>query len=598
MYLFRDRVGAVLYIGKGVSLRQRVKNYFGSGRSLTPRIALMVQKIESVETIATDSEVEALILEANLIKEHRPPYNILLRDDKNYPYLRIGPGPQPRLSLVRSLREDSARYFGPYPSTSILRENIKTLRRVFPLRTCTDSKMRSASRPCLDFHIGRCLAPCRPDVTPAGMVSYLAAAAQMEAFLEGKSDAVLRDLRGRMRGQAAALDFEAAAQTRDRLAALEKISENQKMVFTNQKDLDVVAVARDGDEAEAQVFTLRRGKLVGRNSFPLTGSAGRKDGEVTAAFLKQYYAAAPAIPPQIWLEREPDERAIIARWLAEKRGGAVTLRVPHRGIKRELVALASRNALLSLNERRTLQNRPSPADLRRELDLPTVPNRIEGFDVSNWSGRDAVGSQVVFLDGRPAKDEYRRYRIRSGDTPDDFRMLAEVVGRCYRNRLAENGPLPDLILVDGGPGQVGAAAAVLEDLGLGNIPLFGLAKKEELLFRKDDAHPIRLPSGSALLVLQGLRDEAHRFAVGYHRSLRRRVSLSSPLEDAPGIGPKRRIALLRAFGSTQSLRRATLEELRAVPGMNAKVARALFEHLQKAPAESTQMHVPPPTAAP
>ncbi len=592
VYLFRDQRGGVLYVGKGVSLKSRVRNYFGTGRSLTPRIGLMVQKIASVETIATDSEVEALILEANLIKEHRPPYNILLRDDKNYPYLRIGPGPHPRLSLVRSLREDAARYFGPYPSTGSLRENIKTLRHIFPLRTCTDTKMRTASRPCLDYHIGRCLAPCQTDAndsTGTNQSAYQATAAEMEAFLEGKSDSVFRDLRGKMRTQASALDFEGAARTRDRLAALEKISEAQKMTFPDQKDRDVVALAREEGEVgeagagatEAQVFIIRRGKLVGRSSFPLTGAVGHQDGEVVAAFLKQYYAHVPAIPPQILLDREPEEKDTIASWLTDKRGGVVKLQVPRRGVKRELVDLAARNARLSLAERRALENRPSPTDLYRDLGLPAIPNRIEGFDISNWSGREAVGSQVVFLEGRPARDEYRRYRIRSGDTPDDFRMLAEVIERCYRNRLTDNGPLPDLVLVDGGRGQVSAAASVLEKLGLGNVPLFGLAKKEELLFRPEESQPVRLPAGSSLRLLQAVRDEAHRFAHRYHQNLRRQAALASPLEELPGIGPKRRTALLRAFGSTQNLRRATLEELRAVPGLNAKVAQALLDHLEK-----------------
>lgn len=619
VYLFKDASGRILYVGKAASLRDRVRSYFRGGRHLTAKVLRLVREIADLDHIVTDTEVEALILECNLIKRHRPPYNIRLRDDKNYPYLRVSVGETwPRLTVTRSAKNDGARYFGPYTESATVHETLRTLRRAFPFRTCSDARMRQhRDRACLHYFIGRCPGPCAGHAAPE---AYRETIRQLVQFLEGRRGDLLEALRREMEAAAERLEFERAAQLRDRLRALERVVERQKIVSDRLGDHDVVALARSapaadagaagaadgGEEACVQVFFVREGKVVGREAFLLAETAGAADGEVLGAFLKQYYDGAAFIPREILLGGEVEDAAAIEAWLAERRGGRVSLTVPRRGEKRRLVELVERNAVHFLAEERLRRERAAAAaggalaDLQAALGLPGRPERIECYDISNLQGHQAVASMVVFEGGRPAKKEYRKFRIRTVPGPDDYAMMREALARRFRRAVdagvsgAEGGAaggggdgapggfgrLPDLVLIDGGRGQLGAAVAVLKAAGLEAIPAFGLAKENEWLFAPGRPDPIVLDRRSpALQLLQRLRDEAHRFAVGYHRQVRGKESLKSILEEIPGIGPKRRKALLTRFGSLDALRRATVEEVAAVPGMTRALAEEVLEKL-------------------
>ncbi len=591
VYLFRGEGGRVLYVGKAASLRERVRSYFRGGAAPEGKVRALVDAARDLEFIATDSEVEALILECNLIKEHRPPFNVRLRDDKSYPYLRITlQEPWPRVLVARGRRNDGARYFGPYPHAQAVHETLRLLRRVFPHRDCSDARFRRhRDRPCLHHHLGRCPGPCAGLCTPEEYASGLRGLVQ---FLEGKDAEVLAGLRRRMEEAAAALRFEEAARLRDRIQALEAVRERQKMVSRRFSDYDVVALALPGDEAAggtggtgcAHVFLVREGRLVGRDAAGLAEVAGEERGEVLAAFLEQYYGAGDRpVPPEIVVEQAPAGAAALAAWLGARRGGRVTLTVPARGEKRQLLDLARRNASLALAQESAAAEAARPEGTLRELaatlGLSAPPRRIECYDVSNLQGREAVAAMVVFVDGRPARHEYRRFRVRTVAGPDDYAMMREVLGRRFARA---DWPRPDLVLVDGGRGQLSVARRVLEEAGLGAIPAFGLAKEDELVFAAGRPEPLVLSRRSpALRLLQRLRDEAHRFAVGYHRRVHRRESIRSVLEDVPGIGPRRRRALLARFGSLEGMRRATVEQLAAVPGMNRTVALELHHFLHE-----------------
>lgn len=599
VYIFRDAAAEVIYVGKAVSLRDRVRSYFRGGRHLTGKVLRLAAEIRDVEHIVTDTETEALILECNLIKRYRPRFNIRLRDDKSYPYLRVTTGETwPRVMIVRSMKNDGARYFGPYTQAGALQETLRVLRRVFPYRTCSDARFRQhRDRPCLHYFIKRCPGPCAGLVTPE---AYAAEIGRLIAFLEGRQEGLLDGLRRRMEEAAERLEFERAAELRDRLRALEAVVEKQKIVSDRLGDQDVIAVARSGGnsppEAEqetacAQVFFVREGKVVGREAVVLAETEGSSDAEVLAAFLKQYYAAAGFIPPEILLSGEPDDAPAIAAWLEQLRGGRVSLLVPRRGEKRRLLEMVRKNAALFMEEERLRRRReeegPAAAlnELREALGLPAVPRRIECYDISNIQGRQTVASMVVFVDGRPSKKDYRQFKVRTVSGPDDFASMREVLSRRFLRVQAEGdrsfAERPDLVIIDGGRGQLGAARQAMAALGFSDIPAFGLAKENEWLFAEDRREPIILPRESpALLLVQRIRDEAHRFAVGYHRRLRSKHSLRSVLDEVPGIGPKRRQALLTRFRSLDNIRRATVEELAAVPGMTRAAAREVFEHLQ------------------
>jgi len=585
VYLMRDARGAIIYVGKAASLKNRVRSYFHG--QLPPRTALMVSHIADLEYILTDNEVEALILECNLIKEHRPRYNVNLKDDKSYPYIKITLQEQyPRMQITRSLARDGSRYFGPYTNVGALRETLKLLRSFFPVRTCRDTPLQRRSRPCLNAHINRCLAPCTGAVSPA---VYRQAVDNLVMFLEGRHTALVRDLKAQMEAAAAGLEFEKAARLRDQLRAVEEISARQKLAAASGEDADAVAFACEGEAALGLIFFSRGGKVIGRDHFFLTGTAGFSRAEVMAALLKEYYSRGTEIPPHILLHDEPEDTATIASWLAQRRGGRVELKVPQRGGKFKLLQLVHENAVSLLQEHLQARRRREEGDkaalleLQQALDLPQLPRRMEAYDISNFQGSNPVGAMAVFVDGRPLPAAYRRFQIKTVTGPNDFASLQEILTRRFQRAAAGDqrfGELPDLVLIDGGPGQLHAAREVMAALGVASIATFGLAKEEELLYCEGSPAPLRLARDSqALKLLQHLRDEVHRFAITYHRQQRQKAVFRSVLDDIPGVGAKRRQALLRHFGSLERIGGATLEELQAVTGINRAVAARILAGL-------------------
>ncbi|MGC8960130.1 MAG: excinuclease ABC subunit UvrC [Chloroflexia bacterium] len=589
VYLFRDAAGKVLYVGKSVNLRERVRSYFGAPAGLAPKTRELVARIADFEVLLTDGELEALILENNLIKEHRPRYNIRLRDDKGYPFIKVTTNEEwPRVLKTRRLENDGARYFGPFSSAGSVDRTLRLLKKLFPYRGCEEKIDGRRKRPCLDYYIGRCLAPC---VGYADPQEYARAIREVILFLEGRGEQIVRMVREEMEKAAEALNFERAAALRDQLQDLERVLEHQKVVSPRMEDEDVIALARDEGETCVQVFFIRRGRLIGNEPFFLQGTEEEDPIQVMTAFVAQFYGRAPQIPSVLLLQHPVAEPKVLAEWLRQKRGGTVRLLVPRRGEKRRLVEMVARNAVETLEQMRLkwLSERQRQAgalaELREVLGLPSLPRRIEGYDVSTLQGQAAVGSMVVFVDGAPRRSDYRRFRIRTVEGQDDPAMLGEVLRRRFRRAGAEGkegegwGELPDLILVDGGPGQVGAAQEVLNEAGL-EVPLLGLAKKEEAVYRPGRPEPLLLPRNSVTLyLLQRLRDEAHRFALTYHRRERQKQGLHSTLEDLPGIGPRRQAALLKRFGSLAAIRAASEEELAAVPGIGRALARTLKERL-------------------
>ncbi|MGC7846416.1 excinuclease ABC subunit UvrC [Desulforudis sp. 1088] len=589
VYLFKDAKGTVIYVGKAVSLRNRVRSYFGSAQN--NKVQAMLARAADLSFIVTGSEVEALILEANLIKEHRPHFNIVLKDDKSYPFLRVTVNEEfPRVFVTRRQVRDGSRYFGPYPSASAVHETLKLIKRLFPFRSCTQARFRNA-RPCLNYHIKRCLAPCAGLADPE---QYAGIIRDVCLFLEGKHDELIRELNRKMSEAAADLDFEKAAEYRDQLQAIDQVLARQNIVSTKPEDQDVVALARDGDRGEVLVLEIRNGKLLRQEQMTVRGVRDRSDAEVLAAFLKQYYMEASFVPPEILLAHDlGDERQVIAEWLTARRGGKVQVRVPRRGRKKELVDMALKNAALVQEQMRLERGGDrAVAELAEVLGLPEPPARLEAFDISNIQGHQTVGSMVVFENGKPNPAAYRRFKVRSVEGPNDFAAMGEVVGRRFaravdeqqlvntgqmKSREAKFLPLPSLVLIDGGKGQLNAAVEVMRSLGFGHIPVYGLAKEEEELFTPGNPDPLPVPKDSrAQYLLQHLRDEAHRFAVTYHRRERTKQGLRSFLDEVEGIGPARRRALLKAFPSLEAIKQAGVDELAAVPGMNRKVAEAVY----------------------
>jgi len=594
-YLFRGQDGEVLYVGKAVSLRNRVRTYFQPSTRHGPRIARMVAKVRDVEWIVVDSELEALVLECNLIKRHRPPYNVRLRDDKSYPFIAITNERFPRVVFTRRPRKDGGRYFGPYSNAFAVRETIQLLHRLFPLIPCGKSWTgKAVQRPCLYHHLGQCLAPC------AGLAderAYAEVIRRVERFLSGKEEELADALKAEMEEAVERLEFERAAKIRDQLKALDEVLQKQKVLSTDGEDQDVIAVVKDERGAAIQMLFIRGGKLIGQRQYLLEGAAEAPPGEAVQEFLKQYYADAPEVPREILLPVEIEERRIVQQWLRSKRGAAVTIEVPQGGEKMKLVDLAAANAeqalaTFSLEAQRKEEFADSAlGELQEALGLATPPRRIEGYDISNIQGTAPVGSMVVFQDAAPAKSEYRRFRIKfHPESPNDYAMMGEMLLRRLRSYLEgdpEFATLPDLILVDGGKGQLSAALQVRDELGLA-VPMVGLAKKMEVLFvpsRLADGdyayEPVELPLNSpGLTVLRRLRDEAHRFALTFHRKIREKRATGSALEEIPGVGPRRRRLLLRTFGSVEGIRRATVEEVAAVPTLTQRLAEQILEHLR------------------
>jgi len=598
VYLMRDGREQVIYVGKAVNLRSRVRSYFTPSAQESPKIRRLVAQVADLEFIVTDTELEALILEATLIKAHRPRFNVRLRDDKRYPYIKITwSDPFPRVLITRRIERDGSRYFGPYTSAAAVHRTLDLLRRSFPYLTCSRKITGKDTRACLYHDLKLCLAPC---IGAVGQEEYRAMIEGLVRFLEGRSEEVIADLEARMRAAADALDFERAALLRDQLRAVRRVVERQKIVAAAGSDQDVIALARDDGNACVQVFFIRGGRLMGREYFLLEGAEAEADREVMAAFLKQFYEEAAYVPPEVVLPQEVDEALVIEEWLRSKRKAKVTLQVPRRGRKRDLVRMATENAVQMLATLRIQweadAHRQEQAldELQTALDLPARPARIECYDVSNTQGTEPTGSMVVFVQGVPRRSDYRRFVIRTVAGPDDYASMREVLTRrLNRWQMATSGEtkgarrskawalLPDLLIVDGGRGQLGVALEVLEEFGLrGRVPVAALAKREEEVFVPNRPKPLRLPRGSpGLLLLQRIRDEAHRFAILHHRQRRRRAGLASELEAIPGIGPVRRRALLRAFGSLERIRAASVDELALVPGISRALAEAIKEHL-------------------
>jgi excinuclease ABC subunit C len=578
VYLFRGATRDVLYVGKARSLRDRVRSYFQPSAPLDARKANLVSEVADLDVVVTDTEVEALALENNLIKAHRPPYNVLLRDDKNHPYLKLSLCEDyPRLFVVRRVEDDGAAYGGPYIPASLGRKTASVLHRVFGVRSCKETLDGARARPCLQHQIGRCIAPCVAEICSRDR--YREACDDARLVLEGRSDEVVRRLRAAMDAAADAERFEEAATIRDQVRTLERLDAPQKITTTDIDERDVVGAHVEDGRASVQVFSVRRGRVVGRDAY-LLDRVTEPEGLVPAA-LQQYYGAGRYVPREVLVPDEIEDLELLEGWLAARRGSAVRIRVPRRGEKVRLIELVVRNARLSfdLEWRRPLGSSGEVLRaLQDALGLPVEPRRIEGFDVSNIQGSDVVASMVSFADAVPRRSGYRKFRIKGlAGAPDDFASIREAVGRRYRRVLEEGSELPDLVLVDGGEGQLGAAGEALDALGLGEQALISLAKKEELVFARGADSPLRLPrTAPALQLLQRVRDEAHRFAVSFHRKARTARTIQSELDRIAGVGPAKRRKLLGRFGSVRGVRAASDAELQAAVG--PVTARRVREH--------------------
>lgn len=575
VYIMKDSHGKIIYVGKAVVLKNRVRQYFQTNKNHSAKVKSMVEKIDDFETIITGSEIEALILECNLIKKHRPKYNISLKDDKTYPYVKVTLNePYPRVLTTRRVLKDGARYFGPYTNVGAVHESIKLLRRLFPLRSC---KNMDVKRPCLEYHIKRCLAPCTGKVDKA---EYDAMIKAVCLFLEGRSDAVEKNLAERMVVAADDFKFELAAKLRDQLIAVRKISEKQNIV-TGAGDQDAVGMARSEFGVCMQVFFIRSGKMVGRDHFLVAGSEEESDETVMAAFLKQYYNQATFIPREVLLPFELSEQSLLEAWLSEQKAARVELESPKRGTKKDIVQMATGNAEKFLADEATklkqanAQTLGAVDELQRHLQLTKPPNRMECFDISHIQGSETVASMVVFEGGVPNKSAYRRFKIRSAEgKPDDFLSMREVTLRRYGDAVVAD--MPDLIIIDGGKGQLSSALEIIR--GAGHlVPVVGLAKQFEYIFTEGESEPVILPRHSqALYLVQRIRDEAHRFAITYHRKLRSKRNLVSVLDHIVGIGPKRRKLLLDHFGSVDKIKTANVEAMTQIIGMNLPSAQAVY----------------------
>ena len=605
VYLMKDARGDVLYVGKAQSLRARVRSYWqkqvvrGSGD--IHRIRQVIDRVADVEVTEVDSVSEALLLEANLIKRFKPRFNVRLKDDKSYPYIKVTLADDfPRVERTRKLPNDGSRYFGPYASATSVDESMNLVRRLFPFRTCTieiREGERALQRPCLLYHIKRCQGPCIQAISKA---DYRADIEQVELFLEGRQETLVRALRTEMAGASERQEYERAAALRDKVRAIERTMESQKMAAFGRVELDLVGMARQDNQAAMALFVLRDGKMIGRDVYLLEAAREAPDEEVLASFLEQYYARATSIPREVYVPGAIGEggeagTAVLEAFLAERRGGPVHLRVPQRGERRALMDLAMRNAAehLAREQARWLADHGKTLvaleQLADALGLAGPPLRIECYDISTFGGSESVGSMVVFEDGKPRTGEYRRFRIRTVEGPNDFASHQEVLRRRFRlakageegNEEERRWAMPDLVIVDGGKGQVSAAKEVLDAIGLHDLPLAGLAKEREELFLPGRPEPIVLaPTSSALYLVQRLRDEAHRFAITYHRTLRDRRTVRSAFDDLPGVGPKRKRELLKVFGSIKRVREAPVEQIAAVPGIGRSLAERIKATLE------------------
>ena len=602
-YLMKDAEGTIIYVGKAVNLKNRVRSYFRDTEH-TPKVAAMIANIDDFDILLCDSNLEALCLECNLIKLHKPHYNILLKDDKHYPYLRVNLKEAfPRLELARRMEKDGAKYFGPYIGATAVRQVIEAVRGVFPLRTCRkELPLKNPSRPCVNYEIGKCMAPCAGKCTQE---AYWDMMDGVLAFLGGDYQQVLKVLRKEMMDCAEKMQYERAAALRDKIRDVEGLMERQIAIQTDRSEQDVIALAQDGLDAMVHIFYVRSGRMIGGDHFALPREGSEDPGEVLAEFITQYYEDGNLIPRHVLVQSLPEgSREQMEQWLRQQKGAAVNLATPQRGEKHDLVLLAAKNAADALEKRnarasiREERTTGAAAALGRALGLEKPPRRIEGYDISNTQGVLSVASMVVFIDGVAAKKEYRRFRIQTVEGANDFASLNEVLGRRFAHGLQEKAEreaaglspiggkfsdLPDLVLIDGGPQQLRFARQALLDMGA-DVAMFGLAKKQEEIFLPDREEPILLDHHTPELhLIQRIRDEAHRFCITHHRGLRGKASIHSQLEDIPGIGPKRRKALLTKLGSLKAIREATEEQLLAVPGMNKAAVQAVLRWASQPP---------------
>jgi excinuclease ABC subunit C len=598
VYLMHNAKGRIIYVGKAINLASRVRSYFHASAQEHPKTRRLVGEIRDIEWIITDSEVDALILEANLIKKHRPRYNVRLKDDKHYPYLKVSNEDFPRVLITRRMQRDGGRYFGPYTSTSALRETLDLLRRMFPYRTCDRDITGKDRRACLYHDLKLCTAPCIGAVDKA---LYGVVIEQLIRFMGGESEGVMEDMRREIQEAATSLQFERAAQLRDRFQALEHVMEHQRIITTAATNQDVIAVACDNGNACLEVFFVRNGKLLGREHFVMEGGGDDTEEEIVTAFLQQFYTDAAMVPPEILLPSRIAEAAVLEQWLRTRRGDVVYLSVPREGPGLELLNLASINATETLRLLKAQwamdrhRSESALAELQEGLTLPRTPVRMECYDISTTQGVEVVGSMVVFEHGVAKKSHYRRFKIRTVVGQDDFASMREVLMRRFDRwrRISEGelrgtrgsqawAKLPDLLIVDGGKGQLGMAVEVLEHFSLQDqVPVVGLAKRYEEIFKPDRRTPIRFePSAPAILLMRRIRDEAHRFAITYHRQRRRKVGLASQIDEIPGIGPVRRKALLKHLGSLHNIQTATEEQLAEVAGISEVLAGNIHDHFE------------------
>lgn len=603
VYLMHDAADVIIYVGKAVSLRSRVRQYFRPSHNEGVMKDRMVERIARFEYIVTDSELEALILECNLIKEHRPKYNTMLRDDKTYPYIRVTLGEEfPRVLFSRQMKKDKSRYFGPYTSAAAVKDTIDLLQKLYKLRTCNRSlpKDIGKERPCLNYHIKQCLGPCQGYVTKETYREQIDGAI---SFLNGNYAPVIKDLEQKMNRCSLDMDFEKAIEYRELLKSVNQVAQKQKITSSDGEDKDIIALACDERDGVVQVFFVRDGLLIGRDHFHVTIAEGDTRAEILEAFLKQFYAGTPFIPREIMLQEELTEGEVIARWLTEKRGQKVYIRVPRKGTKEKLVELAAQNAALVLSQDKEKIKREEGRTIGALKEIAGLLHmehltRIEAFDISNINGFETVGSMIVYEKGKPHRSDYRKFKLRSVTGPDDYGSMYEVLTRRFSHGIKERMELkekelggsygsftrfPDLIMMDGGKGQVNVALKVLSELHL-NIPVCGMVKDDNHrtrgLYYENCEIPIDKSSEGFKLITR-IQDEAHRFAIEYHRSLRGKEQVHSVLDDIPGIGPARRKALMRSFSSLDAIREATVEELLELPAMNEGAARSVYEFFHK-----------------
>ena len=603
VYLMHDKNDTIIYVGKAVNLKNRVRQYFRASHNEGIRKDQMVTLIDRFEYIITDSELEALVLECNLIKEHRPKYNILLKDDKTYPYIKVTLGETyPRVLFSRQMKKDKSQYFGPYTSAGAVKDTIELIQKLYQLRTCNRQLPRDTGkdRPCLNYHIHQCKGPCQGYITPE---DYRLRIKKALDFLNGNYKPILDELEQKMQAASEVMDFEKAKEYRDLINSVRQVSEKQKVTNSDGEDKDIIALAKDDRDAVVQVFFIRDGRLIGREHFYVTIDVGDTTKQILTSFLKQYYAGTPFIPKEVMLQTTIDESDVIAEWLSGKRGQKVYIRVPQKGMKEKLVDLAQKNARLVLNQDKERLKREegrtigAMKEISKILDLPGI-SRVEAYDISNTNGFESVGSMIVYEKGKPCRSDYRKFKLRTVAGPDDYASMHEVLTRRFTHGMEERKEraekkledaygsftkFPDLIMMDGGRGQVNIALQVLDELHL-SIPVCGMVKDDFHRTRGLYFNNVELPidkNSEGFKLITRIQDEAHRFAIEYHRSLRSKEQVHSVLDDIPGIGPARRKALMRYFQSIEAIRSATVEKLCEADSMNEKAALAVYQYFRK-----------------